>query len=296
MSIEALHGLGSAERGFTSVKTAIRNAARDSGLDFDLMLGVAQRESSLRPDAQASTSSASGLFQFIDQTWLGALKEHGEGLGLGDVAQDIHVSDHGFVVDDPQRRQEILDLRFKPAVAAGVAGKTLAAAKDRLSSALGREASGTEVYMAHFLGERGAARMLQAGESALAATVDPRAAKANQPLFYEGSRPLTVAEFKSKIALGLGDAGQPDTGVSGYQYQADTARVPYRPSAEPRVESYAFAQPGPVVAASKAGGLPNQLFSTILEMEAEFIAGAEADPLSSDQEEAAESWRERDES
>ncbi|MEM0928828.1 MAG: transglycosylase SLT domain-containing protein [Pseudomonadota bacterium] len=288
MSIEALQGVGAKEAGFTSVKTAIRNAARDAGVDFDLMLGVAKRESSLRPDAQASTSSASGLFQFIDQTWLGAVREHGEALGLGDVASEITRGENGFEVADPARRREILDLRFNPSVAAGVAGKTLAAAKDRLSAALGREASGSEVYMAHFLGERGAVRMLQAGEDAVAASVDPRAAKANQPLFYDGSRPLTVAEFKGKIALGLGDEGpsQP-TPVSTPR----GVTVPYRPSAAPRIDTYA--QPGPVVTVPKAGGLPNQLFSTILAMETDFISGAGADPLSADQD--AETRRERDE-
>ncbi|MEO1656267.1 MAG: transglycosylase SLT domain-containing protein [Pseudomonadota bacterium] len=288
MSIEALQGVGAKETGFASVKTAIRNAARDAGVDFDLMLGVAKRESSLRPDAQASTSSASGLFQFIDQTWLGAVKEHGEALGLGDVAADITRGENGFEVADPARRKEILDLRFKPSVAAGVAGKTLAAAQDRLSAALGRQATGSEVYMAHFLGERGAVRMLEAGDNAVAASVDPRAAKANQPLFYDGSRPLTVAEFKGKIALGLGDAG---AGSSAEVSTPREIRVPYRPTIAPQVDTYA--QPGPVMASTGTNGLPNQLFSTILEMETDFITGADANPLSAEQDEKAEPWRER---
>lgn len=292
MSIEALQGLGSQESGFASVKSAIRNAARDSGLDFDLMLGVAKRESSLRPDAQASTSSASGLFQFIDQTWLGAVKEHGEALGLGDVAADITAGESGYEVADPARRKEILDMRFNPSVAAGVAGKTLAAAKDRLSASLGREASGAEVYMAHFLGERGAVRMLQAGDNAVAASVDPRAAKANQPLFYDGSRPLTVAEFKGKIGQGLGDESPSQAALAS---APRSVRVPYRPTVAPRVETYAT--PGPVASVSQAAsGLPNQLFSAIIEMETNFISGAEADPLSSEQDQDADPWRERYES
>ncbi len=292
MSIEALQGLGGKESGFASVKSAIRNAARDSGLDFDLMLGVAKRESSLRPDAQASTSSASGLFQFIDQTWLGAVKEHGEALGLGDVAADITAGESGFEVADPARRKEILDMRFDPSVAAGVAGKTLAAAKDRLSASLGREASGAEVYMAHFLGERGAVRMLQAGDNAVAASVDPRAAKANQPLFYDGSRPLTVAEFKGKIGQGLGDEGQSQAAVAA---APRSVQVLFRPTFAPRVETYAA--PGPVASAPQAAsGLPNQLFSAIFEMETNFISGAEADPLSSEQDQDADTWRERYES
>ncbi|NNU17439.1 lytic transglycosylase domain-containing protein [Parvularcula sp. ZS-1/3] len=273
MSIEPLAALKDSDTSKGSVTKAIRQAARQTGLDFDLMLGVAKRESSLRADAKAATSSASGLFQFIDQTWLGAVKEHGDQLGLSEFANDIQRGEKGFTVDDPARREEILNLRFKPAVAAKVAGKTLAAAKDRLSNALGREASGSEVYMAHFLGERGALRMLQAGETATAATVDPRAAKANQPLFYEGGRALSVSEFRDKIALHLGKEPAPQLA------ETPAVRVPYKPTATPRpaprVETYAQPTARSVTDFSKT--MPPQLYAAIVEMQSDFILGGKDD-------------------
>lgn len=269
MSIEPLNALKGGEESLVSVTKAIRQAARQSGLDFDLMLGVAQRESSLRPDARAATSSASGLFQFIDQTWLGAIKEHGAAIGLGEHASAITRTGDGFTVADPARREEILNLRFQPAIAAKVAGRTLAAAKDRLTAALGREASGSEVYMAHFLGERGAVRMLSAGDEAVAAAVDPRAARANAPLFYDGDRPLSVGEFKQKIALHLGqDEAVPPAERPVY-------RGPYRPGAEPRAESRA--RPSATGVAQAAGSLPPQLYAAIVEMQSAFILGGRDD-------------------
>ncbi|GGY50573.1 transglycosylase SLT domain-containing protein [Parvularcula lutaonensis] len=285
MSIEPLGALKQGENGLQTVTRAIRQAANQSGLDFDLMLGVAKRESSLQADAKASTSSASGLFQFIDQTWLGAVKEHGQELGLGDVAKDIVRTEKGFTVADPARKEEILNLRFRPAIAAKVAGKTLAAAKERLSNALGREASGSEVYMAHFLGERGALRMLQAGEGAIAADVDPRAAKANQPLFFEGGRPVSVAEFKNKIALKIGGGdvtaapqvrpplAPPQATEAPASY---TVRIPYRPSTAPKVEAYASPQTNERL--SDIGkSLPPQIYAAIVDMQSDFILGDKKD-------------------
>lgn len=291
MSIEPLSALSRQETGPQSITRAIRQAANQSGLDFDLMLGVAKRESSLQADAKASASSASGLFQFIDQTWLGAVKEHGEELGLSSFAKDIERGEKGFSVTDPARKQEILDLRFDPKVAAKVAGKTLAAAKDRLSAALGREASGAEVYMAHFLGERGAVRMLNAGENALAAEVDPRAAKANQPLFFKGGQAVTVGEFRDKIAASLGEApaatlaarpayrgpviAQPTTPVGPVPMRPQSTEfVPAAPSpsitpapARSSVVQEAYAVANRSAPLGLSSVVPPQLIAAILELE-----------------------------
>lgn len=262
MAIDALTALKQGETSNVSVSKVIQQAARQTGLDFDLMLGVAKRESSLRPDAKAATSSASGLFQFIDQTWLGAVKEHGEALGLGSYARDIQSTADGFKVDDPGRRDEILNLRFDPGVAAKVAGKTLAAAKDRLTTALGREATSSEVYMAHFLGERGALRMLSAGEGVPAADIDPRAAKANQTLFFQNGRALSVSELKDRLALHLGaDEKAQDTAPA-------TLPGPYRTGPEVAIDTYA--KPS---ASRPIGALPPQLQAAIVEMQSDFIFG-----------------------
>src|SRR6185312_12677045 len=71
------------------VVSALRNAAAVTGSDFHYLLGTAMRESSLKPNAQSHSSSAAGLFQFIDQTWLGLVKEHGARYGLSNFAAAV---------------------------------------------------------------------------------------------------------------------------------------------------------------------------------------------------------------
>ncbi|MCX7676587.1 MAG: transglycosylase SLT domain-containing protein, partial [Alteraurantiacibacter sp.] len=58
-------------------EAAIARAAQATGTDFSYLLAQARIESGLNPAARARTSSASGLFQFIDQTWLATLDRHG---------------------------------------------------------------------------------------------------------------------------------------------------------------------------------------------------------------------------
>jgi soluble lytic murein transglycosylase-like protein len=62
---------------------AIESASRRTGVDFDYLLDQARIESGFRPDARASTSSATGLYQFTTQTWLTTLKRHGAAHGYG---------------------------------------------------------------------------------------------------------------------------------------------------------------------------------------------------------------------
>jgi hypothetical protein len=63
--------------GAQNVVAALTRAANRTGADFGYLLQTAMRESSLNPEAKAPTSSATGLFQFIEQTWLGTVKQHG---------------------------------------------------------------------------------------------------------------------------------------------------------------------------------------------------------------------------
>src|SRR5437868_1566523 len=64
------------------VTAAIQLASARTGVQFDYLLNQARIESSLNPEARARTSSATGLFQFIEQTWLGMVKQHGAAHGL----------------------------------------------------------------------------------------------------------------------------------------------------------------------------------------------------------------------
>ncbi len=71
------------------VGSAIQRAAARTNVDFGYLFNQAKVESGLDPDAKARTSSATGLFQFIDQTWLGTVKKHGAAHGLDWAANAI---------------------------------------------------------------------------------------------------------------------------------------------------------------------------------------------------------------
>src|ERR1700742_1543423 len=96
----------------TRVTGAIRDAAKATGAGFEYLLNTAVRESNLNPDAKAKSSSATGLFQFIDQTWLGTMKQSGTNLGYGKYADAISKTESGrYVVNDPKMREQIFALR-----------------------------------------------------------------------------------------------------------------------------------------------------------------------------------------
>src|ERR1700744_1430177 len=102
-----------------SVVAALKNAAQATGSDFHYLLGTAMRESSLKPGAQSPTSSAAGLFQFVDQPWLGLVKDHGAKYGLSDMAGAITRDGDGhYRAASDGDRQAILALKKDPQISA----------------------------------------------------------------------------------------------------------------------------------------------------------------------------------
>src|SRR5437762_9922193 len=88
---------------------SIRQAASTTGASFEYLLATAKMESNFNPKAAATTSSARGLFQFIDQTWLGTVKEAGAHLGYGKYADAISRSSSGsYYINDPSMRGSIM--------------------------------------------------------------------------------------------------------------------------------------------------------------------------------------------
>jgi hypothetical protein len=168
---------------------ALTAAGDRSGVDFDYLLQTAIRESSLNPQAKASTSSAVGLFQFLEGTWLQVMKEHGPRLGYGAHAAKIEVNGNGdYMVRDPQAKAQILKLREDPQIAADMAAAFTRTNGEYLSSAFGRMPSAGELYIAHFLGAQGAERMFRAGlqnPDQVAVNLFPRQAAANRAIFYD---------------------------------------------------------------------------------------------------------------
>lgn len=183
---------------------AIRDAARTTGASFEYLLTTAQIESNLNPAAQAATSSAKGLYQFIEQTWLATLKQAGPALGLGNYSAAIGQGPDGrYSVPDPEARAAIMRLRADPSASAMVAGVFTRGNEARLTAALGRTPSQGELYIAHFLGPDGAVQLIGSATSqpqSNAAAMFPAAAAANRSIFYDnGGNPRSAAAVYAKL-------------------------------------------------------------------------------------------------
>ena len=171
-----------------AVVAALKNAAAATGSDFHYLLGTAMRESSLKANAQSSTSSAAGLFQFIDQTWLGLVKTHGAKYGLGSLAGAINTSPDGrYHAASDADRQTILALKKDPQVSALMAGEYARSTQGAMEANLGRQVCGGELYAAHFLGPDAACKLIRTSQNtpaASAAQIFPQAAGANRNVFF----------------------------------------------------------------------------------------------------------------
>jgi hypothetical protein len=169
------------------VVSALRNAAAVTGSDFHYLLGTAMRESSLKPNAQSHTSSAAGLFQFIDQTWLGLVKDHGARHGLSGFAAAITRDGAGRYHAPDGMKDAILALRGDPNISALMAGEYARSTEGSMRASLGREVCGGELYAAHFLGPDAACKLIRLAGSepgASAAAQFPQAAAANKSVFF----------------------------------------------------------------------------------------------------------------
>lgn len=199
------------------VEAAIRRAATATGVDFDFLMKTARRESAMNPAAQARTSSAAGLFQFIEQTWLATVKTHGRQHGYGQYADLIHKGSDGRWRVEGSARNVVLDLRFDAQAASTMAGELTASNAAYLRGRTGREPGAGDLYAAHFLGPAGAANLMEAvatrpGSSAV--SLFPQAASANRSIFYRDGRPATVAEVHANLQRTAGE-GSPAAGSGG---------------------------------------------------------------------------------
>src|SRR6185312_6742408 len=103
MGVESIRGV---------VEAAIQRASNATGVDLGFLLGTAKRESGYNPGAHAPTSSAAGLFQFVEQTWMATLKAHGSKHGYARYADMIQKGSDGryYVSGGAQARQAVMDL------------------------------------------------------------------------------------------------------------------------------------------------------------------------------------------
>lgn len=177
-----------------NVRAAIARAAGATGVDFSYLAAQARLESGLNPAARNGASSASGLYQFTNSTWLQTLQKHGDMLGLGNT---------GAAMADPAQRMALLGLRGDPRASAMMAASLASDNADALTAVLGRAPDASELYVAHFLGADGAAKFLSALGSSPdqpAAGLLPKAASANRSIFYDDAgNPRSVAAVMGLI-------------------------------------------------------------------------------------------------
>lgn len=184
----------------------IMKAAKATEVDPVLLMAIADKESSFSTHVQARTSSATGLYQFIERTWLEVVREFGAKHGLPKEAEAINLVDGSFVVADSAERTRILELRRDPYLSALLAAEMLKRDRARISTAIGRELTHGETYLIHFLGPDDTERFLAKvtkNPKAVAAKLLPRPARANKPIFFtrvgRKTKGLSVAEVHEKF-------------------------------------------------------------------------------------------------
>ncbi len=195
----------------------IVRAAKEVQTDPVLLMAVADKESSFITEVQAKTSSATGLYQFIERTWLGVVRDFGAKYGLAQDAALILSGDNGRPsVADPAERSRILELRRDPYLSALMAGEMLKRDAARIALRIGRELSLGEVYLAHFLGPDDAEEFLAKvvdKPKAAAAQMLPGPARANRSIFFAAQRgrkkavSLSVAQVHEKFETMMSTRG-----------------------------------------------------------------------------------------
>jgi len=187
------------------VEGAITKAAQLTGAPETYLTRTAWKESSFNPLAKALTSSATGLFQVVDGTWLELMKRYGDRYGLAAEAAQVEYDGAGKPhIADASERRRILDLRFDARVSALMAAELAAENMRILADGLGRAATEQDLYIAHFIGPANAVKLIRNAElnpHHAAAPLFPAAARANQPIFYAGGAPRSCAAVVQRLAL-----------------------------------------------------------------------------------------------
>ena len=247
--------------GQPEVRAAIARAAQASGVDFDYLLAQARIESNLNPQARAGSSSASGLYQFTNATWLQTLARHGNEFGLPSAS-------------DPAARGAAMALRFDPQASALMAASLASDNKASLTTALGHAPDASELYLAHFLGADGAAKCLNAlaRDPAQSATaLMPAAAGANRAIFSRGDGSArSVGEvmglIRVKMGAALGDDGGSEVGDEAWGLSSvPGVALGDGPHPNPSSQGEGLRMRGPIAREFAAAAPPQQSMAQVIE-------------------------------
>jgi hypothetical protein len=193
----------------SDVLAAIRLASKRTGVEFAYLMELAATESSFNPAAKASTSTAAGLYQFKEDTWLDTIKVYGHKYGLDAIKKRIvyTVGSNDVrqpTINDPDQLAAALDLRLQPRLAALLAGEHVRRNTRQLLSTLDRKPGRTDLYLTHFFGTSGAISFLKAlaeDPHKIATDIFPGPAKRNRSIFQNKARKQrTVGEIYKLFA------------------------------------------------------------------------------------------------
>ena len=171
----------------------VRMAADQSGADFGYMMELARAESSFSHTAKATTSSATGLYQFIEGTWGYMIQTYGGKHGLGDFAGQVenYKDDLGrdqSRISNPLVRQALLGMRANPQIAALFSADFQGENKTKEACYVPGTLTRTDLYLAHFLGPSDAVwfiTQMTANPNQSAPETFPEEASYNESVFYE---------------------------------------------------------------------------------------------------------------
>lgn len=175
-SVNDLPQISGPDGEYSTYKDMIIAASKMVGVDPGLMATMAALESNFKGRVKASTSSATGLYQFIDGTWKAMLAKYGPKYGL----------DPNTPATDPRAN-------------ALIGAEYIRENTEKLKQGLGRDPTDTDIYLAHFLGPAGALKLLSSKGDANAATIMPKAAGANKSIFFADGSPRTVSQVYAEI-------------------------------------------------------------------------------------------------
>ncbi len=189
----------------TGVVALVAREGVQSGMDPRYLVRLAKRESDFDPFAASPSSTAFGLFQFTENTWLCSLKDFGPGIGVqGSTA--IRRDRRGVCETSvPEERSRLLALRSDAILSTRIAAAFSRSNYRFLSLELGRRPSVTELYVLHFFGQDAGLRFLKAYSlrpSVSAFSLAPAAAAANVSIFFtEAGHPRSVSEVFDVLRL-----------------------------------------------------------------------------------------------
>lgn len=136
---------------------SLYRAHLQTGVDFKLLVLKALMESDYGHFEVAANSSARGIFQYIESTWLVLMHRYGEKIGYKHYADAITYNEKAKTAElngsAEHLRGEILALRFDEEVSALIKAHQIIEETDVIQSyKRGKAVTATDHYIAHMLG------------------------------------------------------------------------------------------------------------------------------------------------